>query len=83
MTEGIRLTLAWNTRGHSVVPVYSSFGPNVPVARAQPGGEPRPGVDSRAAPRSQTTGQGCRLRRARNDCTHSSEIVECGYPYEP
>jgi len=82
ITERIRYMLESSTLGHSIVPVYPNFDPNRPIARAQPGGEPNRGVDHRAAPRSETTCQGGRHRRARNDWTHSREIGKCGYPYD-
>ena len=69
-------------KGHSIVPLYPVFDPLVPVARAQLGGEPQPGVDPRAASRSSTTCQGCRHRRARIDWTHNRVIGQCCYPYD-
>ena len=80
--EGIRLAWEAHGEGHSVVPLYPVFDPMVPVARAQPGGEPQPGVDPRAASRSSITGQGCRHRRARNDWAHNRVIGQCCYPFD-
>jgi len=45
ITEGIRLGLVPAVVGHSIVPVYPTFHPNIHIARTPHGGEPHRGVD--------------------------------------
>ena len=54
------------------------------IARAQPGGEPQPGPDSRAPAKKDSPCPGCRWSRSRDDFTHTHtrKIGECSYPYD-
>lgn len=85
--QGIKLLLKSLRTGRTSYNVFVSFYPaqvlrpiEREVAQATPG-EPQRGYHSRAPNRDASSCDGCRLRRAVDDWTHSRIVGQCGYPH--